>query len=311
MRGLRRRACLLGLGTAAVLVLAVPGGVARATTLNGDWAPYNRCPVTNSSMLAADGATIFGECLASNSPGGSMTLGNTTVALGNSNLQVGVLVNTSTGTTTAVAPSGGAIVADPVNVPGGLLGLMCPTNVIAVSALCDEITNSTLNAVTATIVPAGQPSALSLGAGFSKDKPIITVPVMIQLSNPILGSSCFIGSDSDPIVLTPENSVPPSHSGAGFFDPDGTPDSSGVLVSETLSGGTMVDDSFSVPGASGCGPLGIADPVLDLKEGLPASSGNSITLDDPTLNLAGYTSPSSFAPNEGQDLAAAWESAEG
>jgi hypothetical protein len=312
MKGLRRRAGLLGLGALTAIAVAIPSGSAHAQTLNGVWATYNNCPVTAPSMLAADGANIYDDCLDSNAPSGTMTLGNTTVTLGDSDLQVGVLVNTTTTpiSDTAVAPSGGAITAAPVTIPGGLLGLMCPTDVPLVSLLCAEITDSALNTVTATIQPAGSPSGLHIGAGFTQGKAIITIPVMIQLSNPILGSDCYIGSDSDPIDLTIENSVAPPNANLTFFDANGTEDPNGVFVQDQFSGGTQVAEPFSVPGASGCGPLGIADPVVDLKEGLPAASGNSLTLNSPVESIAGYNNPQNYAPDEGQDLAAAYESAE-
>jgi hypothetical protein len=312
MKYFGRRAGLLALGAATVLAVAIPGGVARATTLNGDWAPFSRCPVSNSSMLAADGANVFDECIDSQSPSGTMTLGSQTVTLGESDLQLGVLVNTSTGTDTPVAPADGAVVAAPVTIPGGLLGLMCSGDVPLLTALCDSISDSSLNTVTATIEAAGTPYNLSLGASLGHKHPILSLPVMIQLSNPILGSDCFIGSTSDPIVLNPVNTAAPTGT-TDFFDPNGTSDPNGVLTVATLTGMNQQDSTFAVPEATGCGPAllsPIVDGVVDLKEGLPSGSGNNIlTLNDVTISLATYVDPASFAPNEGADFAAAWNSA--
>jgi hypothetical protein len=312
MKSFRRRACLPALGAVTALAVIVPGGIARATTLNGDWAPFNRCPVSDPSMLAADGVNVFDECIASESLSGTMTMGNQTVTLGESNLQLGVLVNTGTGTETAVAPADGAITAAPVTIPGGLLGLMCPSDILLISQLCGEITDSTLNTVTATIEPAGAPDNLSTGAALGHKHPIVSIPVKIQLSNPILGSDCFIGSDSDPIVLNPHNTAAPTGT-TDFFDPDGTPDPNGVFTAVTLTGADQQDSTFAVPGATGCGPVllsGLVDLVLNQKEGLPSPSGDNIlTLDDPTVGLATYVDPTSVAPNEGADYAAAWTSA--
>jgi hypothetical protein len=315
MRFSRRRAWLTGAGILTALAVIIPGGVARATTLNGDWAPFTRCPVNDPSMLAADGANVVASCSDTASASGSITLGNTTAPLGHTDLQVGVLANEATfpPAYSAVAPSGGAIVGDPVTIPGGLLGLMCPGAIPVITQLCDSITNSTLNTVTATIEPAGSPSNLNLSSVFGTGQTIITVPVKIQLSNPILGNNCFIGSDSDPIVLNPQNSVAPNNGTFDTFDPNGTSDPNGALQVSTVNGGTIVDNTFSVPGATGCGGLLFSwavDPVLDLKEGLPSASGhNHLTLNDPSISIAGYTVPSSMAPNQGQDLAAAWNSA--
>jgi hypothetical protein len=310
MRIRKRGAYAATMTVVAGLTLISSGSAAFATTLNGDWAPFTRCPVGNASMLAADGVTIVADCAATVSPSGSAKLGNTTLATGNSNLQLGVLINTNTSTETAVAPSGGAIVAAPVQVPGGLLGLMCPSNIPAVTLLCDSITNSKLNAVTATIEAAGNPSDLVLANAFNKGKTVVTLPVKIHLSNPLLGSDCYIGSNSSPIVLKPETLVVPPKSSTATFDPDGTPDPNGTMLQVTLSGGTLADSTFAVPGASGCGPLGVADPAVDLKEGLPSPSGdNSLVLDNVTLKVAGFVDPTSVAPSEGKALSAAWHSA--
>jgi hypothetical protein len=310
MRILKRGAYAATVTIVAGLTLVSSGSAAFATTLNGDWAPFTRCPVGNASMLAADGVNIIADCVATDSPSGSAKIGNTTLATGNSNLQLGVLINSNTGTDTAVAPSGGAIVAAPVQVPGGLLGLMCPSSIPAVTLLCDEITNSKLNAVTATIQAAGNPSNLDLANAFNKGARVVTLPVKIHLSNPLLGSACYIGSNSSPIVLNPETQVVPPNSSTQAFDTNGTPNHNGTMLKVTLSGGTLADNTFAVPGASGCGPLGVADPAVDLKQGLPSASGdNSLVLDNVTVNVAGFADPSSVAPSEGKALSAAWQSA--
>ena len=294
----------------AGLILVGSGTAALATTLNGDWAPFTRCPVDNPSMLAADGVNIVADCLATSSPSGSVKLGNSTLATGATNLQLGVLINTNTSTDTAVAPSGGAIVAAPVQVPGGLLGLMCPSNIPIITQICNSITNNKLNALTATIQPAGNPSNLNVANAFTQGATVVTLPVKIHLSNPLLGSNCYIGSNSSPIVLNPKTVVVPPNSSSDLFDPNGTPDPNGTMVAVTLSGGTLADKTFAVPGASGCGPFGLADFAVNLKQGLPSPSGNnSLVLNNVTMNIAGFVDPTSVAPTEGKALSAAWHSA--
>jgi hypothetical protein len=303
-----KRLAIAVAGGLAAVALFIPANRASAatTTLKGDWAPFNRCPVENSAMLAADGTSTVAFCLASDSPSGSITLGNLTVSSGDVNLQAGVLQNTSTGAFTVVSPTGGALVAAPVQVPGGLLGLVCPSSIPVVSAVCAEITNSTLNAITAVVRPAGNPSGFSLAAGLSEGVPIITVPVMIQLQNPLLGSTCYIGSKSNPILLTPENLTAPTISGE-FFDANGTPDPNGVMQAIASTGGTEGAGSAAIPGATGCGLLGALDGAVDLKVGLPSAAGkSSFTLDNASSYLTGLASPGS---NDGQLLAQYWNSA--
>ncbi|HEY3684686.1 MAG TPA: hypothetical protein VGL93_16750 [Streptosporangiaceae bacterium] len=306
----RRRRRALGVSGAVVAVLAVGAlaSPASAATLKGAWAPFDRCPVDAASMLAADGQNTVASCNVADSPNGSIKLGNATATTGDTNLQFGLLVPSS-GSATMVAPAGGAAVSAPVSIPGGLLGLMCPSNVPVISQICDGITNSTLNKVTATVQPAGDPSGFSLGAGTSVGQPILTMPVKIKLSNPFLASTCSIGTDSDPIVLKPQNESAPAVSFLRF-DADGTPDTAGAMGATVLKG-TLRDDTFAVPAAKNCGLAGVIDLAVNLKEGLPSKSGdNHLVLNNSTTYaLGGFASPHAQAPGEGQKLSDAWHAA--
>jgi hypothetical protein len=314
----RARYGLLAAVTAlAVLtpLAAVSASTRTAVTLQGDWAAFTRCPVGNAHMLAATGQAPNGKgssalCVAADSPSGTIKLGNTTASTGDTNLQAGLVGNFSKGFS-VVAPGGGAIVSAPVDIPGGLLGLLCPSNIPVISAICQEIVNSPLNTVAAVVQPAGKPSNFNFGAGLAAGEPILTLPVKVQLQNPILGSSCYIGSNSDPIVLKPENLVTPTVT-TQRFDSNGTPDPSNGVLLDVVATGQQGDNSFSVPGASGCGGLlsALVDPILNLKEGLPSAAGNnSLVLDNAVTSLVNYVNSSSVYPNEGKDLSAAWHSA--
>jgi hypothetical protein len=314
MRPIRKRTRLTALGataTAAVaasMVLTPAAHAAGTPTLNGDWAPFNRCPVTNSAMISADGVKQIDVCVSSNSPVSSVKLGGTTLTGGDNNIQFG-LVGTFASGFRVISPPGGAISAAPVSIPGGLLGLMCPSDIPVVSAICAEVVGSPLNAVTATIESAGNPTNFNFTAGISKGIPIMSVPIKIQLNNPLLGPDCTIGTNSDPIVLKPENLVQPNVK-TEFFKGNGTPDTNGPLYSIYNTGGTQGDSTFAVPGASGCGLLGILDFAVDLKEGLPSASGsNNLVLEKAATYLGGLYQPTAVAPNAGKVLAADWNSA--
>lgn len=286
---------------------------ASAVTLNGDWAPFTRCPVDNATMLAATGNATVASCVAANSPSGTFTIGNTTTPTGTSNLQFGLLENnkTSPSTFTAIAPAGGALVAAPAQVPGGVLGLMCPSDIPVVTALCVQAENNSLNAVTAVVEPAGAPSDLNIAAEFQVGKPIVSLPVKLHLINPLLGSNCYLGSDSNPIVLKPANLAKPTFGQGELFDANGTPDPNGVLQSIVLRGNEG-DSSFAVPGASGCGGLAslFVDPAINLKLGLPSPAGkNSVVLKKVTSDTVSFTNPPALAPHEGKALSADWHSA--
>ncbi len=194
---------MFGLRSTLALAIAVVLGVgllsapaAAAPVLRGGWAPLNRCPVDNASMLAATGTTTVASCVAADAASGSITLGGTTLATGSTNLQFG-LVNTG-GTFAIVPPADGAIISAPVTIPGGILGLMCPSNIPFVSQICEAVENGALNEITATVRAAGAPTEFSLTAGLGVGQPILRLPVKIHLQNPFLGSNCFIGTNANP-----------------------------------------------------------------------------------------------------------------
>ncbi|GAA2463682.1 hypothetical protein ACFPFX_21660 [Streptomyces mauvecolor] len=307
----RLRAGLLATCTAlTVLVTVGPASAdsAAAAQLGGNWAPFTRCPVDDPAMLAADGRAEIVQCIASHAASGSIKLGSTEVVTGASDLQAGVVQHTG-GAPTLVAPAGGALIADSADIPGGLLGLMCPSDIPVISEICRQITNSTLNRVTATVESAGAPTGFDLTAGATSGRPILSIPVRIHLQNPFLGGSCYIGSAAHPIVLRPQNVTAPAF-GIKRFDGNGTPNTSGVMNRLSLTGASQTDTTFAVPGASGCGLAGMLDWAVNLKTGLPSAAGNnSVVLDNASTYLAGLNAPGTVVPNNGKLLSQYWHSA--
>jgi hypothetical protein len=94
------------------------------------------------------------------------------------------------------------------------------------------------------------------------------VPIKVHLHNLLLGPNCYIGSNANPIVLnlqeTPTSAPKVSFSGNAIV----------------VSGAEVADDTFAVPGASGCGLLGLLDAAVNLKTGLPSPSGRNSALID-------------------------------
>ncbi|MFI8945461.1 hypothetical protein ACIGO6_02970 [Streptomyces sp. NPDC053750] len=282
---------------------------AAEPTLNGEWAPFTRCPVDAPAMLAADGFDRTPQCVVSTSAGGSIKLGDTTVTTGRTNLQIGVVQNAD-GTSSVVAPASGALVAEPASVPGGLLGLMCPSAIPVITGLCQSLENSSLNKITATMESVGAPYAFDQTAGVLTDMPIVALPVRIHLENPLLGDRCYIGTAANPIVLRPENRTYPEF-GMTFFQGDGTVDAAGEMSRVNLTGATQNDSTFAVPGATGCGlNVGLINAAVNAKTGLPSASGNnSLTLDNTQTHLTGLNAPGTAVPRAGEILAENWHSA--
>jgi hypothetical protein len=290
---------LSGLTTGAVYHFRVVATNSAGTTTGeeqefqagpGNWAPFDRCPVDDPAMLATDGVSKAGLCLGSNSTHGSIKIGDLPAATtGSTNLQAGIVLDGSTGESTVIPPSGGAVVADPVEIPDTPVGT-----------------------VTAVTESAGAPSDFNLFAGIVTGEPIITLPIKIHLENPALGPSCFIGSNQDPIVLHPENTdLSQAQAVGGFhaFDPNGEPNLSGRLLSLLITGGVQGDDTFAVPGAQGCGPNGDGslDPLVNAVVGLPSPAGNNeVVLDNASSGLALPGAVFGGDPVTGEEFADDW-----
>ncbi|MDI3386254.1 hypothetical protein QIS99_08500 [Streptomyces sp. B-S-A8] len=312
-----RRAPVRASAVAAASALALLGAAQPAAAqpaaaddvqLNGVWAPFTRCPVDDPVMLAADGVTDTALCISSRSASGSITIGSRTVPTGATDLQAGVVTHPG-GRSTVVPPPGGALVADPAQLPGGLLGLMCPSDIPLVSDICARLTDSRLNRVTATVESVGRPTDFNLLAGVMEGRPILTLPVRIKLDNPFLGENCYLGSASEPIVLRPQNTAVPAVR-TDRFAGDGTPDPAGPLNRLSASGADQQDTTYAVPGAAGCGLLGSLDWAVNLKTGLPAAAGtNAVRMTGASTSVAAFTSPGSAAPEQGKRLSEYWHSA--
>ncbi len=289
----------------ALLTLASVAPSSASTELNGLWGPFTRCPVDDPAMLAADGATDVAICISSGSASGSIKLGSSQVPTGRTDLQAGVITH-SNGTSTVVSPAGGALIADPAQLPGGLLGLMCPSDIPLVSDICRQLTDNTLNRVTAKVQSVNTPTDFKLLSGVVQGKPILAVPVRIKLENPFLGDRCYIGSASAPIVLRPQNLTTPAVS-TERFDPDGTANAAGVLGRLNAVGADQGDTAYAVPGANGCGLLGALDFAVNLKSALPSAAGNNnVVLADASTHVAMFQNPASAVPDEGALLSQYW-----
>jgi hypothetical protein len=293
----------------SVVAPAATASTASADTLAGEWAAFAGCPVDDPAMLAADGDTVISACLGGGAPGGEITLGSATMPVGAVRLQFGAL--NRGGAYSLVQPASGGLSGDPITVPGGLLGLMCPSNIPVISQICDAVVGSPLNTVTATLEPAGPATDFDLSAAVATGRPIMTLPVKIHLRNPFLDRNCYIGSNSDPMTLRVANQTRPA---AKFvrFDADGTPNPTGEMNYTDLSGAAVADTTFAVPAARGCGLLGLIDSVVNARQGLPSPSGaNSLVLDGTGFRLGGFANPRAFAPTQGRQLAARWHAAAG
>jgi hypothetical protein len=108
-------------------------------------------------------------------------------------------------------------------------------------------------------------------------KTSLIVSQRVKAINPVFGKNCSIGTKQAPIVLDPTfgktNPPPPAKPESGEVK------SIKHKGKELIIIGTVVDNAFAVPAATGCGPPGATDPsgalnrVVNLVGGLPAAAG--------------------------------------
>jgi hypothetical protein len=277
------RTAVLTAALSAVALTASSSAMAAAPT--GEFAPFKYCPYQNPATLT---------CVRSVTTSGSFKLGNTSVPITSPiTLQGGLGADPSTGQTTWInAANGGATLSStPLNVPGGLLGLVNPGGFFGLLEQAFENAISSANGVTATAELVG-PVKFDLAAFVLANGTAVTLPIRVHLQNAFLGSSCYIGSSGSPITLklTSGTTTPPAGT-APISGSQGTFQASPSGQVSTAAGAKLVDNAFSVPAASNCGFL-LLDKLLitaavNAKEGLPSAAGKNVAILQGDTSLTG------------------------
>ena len=155
----------------------------------------------------------------------------------------------------------------PQPLPGGLTGLG--------EGIGGEVS------ATAELVKGG--TVLLSPAELFGEEPVVTLPIKIHLQNELLGENCYIGSDESPVVLHLTAST--THPPAGTEPIKGKQgEKIGVLKGKGIEfrENTLVDNTFAVPGATGCGTNALLVPVVtalvNLDAGLPAAAGTNVAV---------------------------------
>ncbi|HEV2945500.1 MAG TPA: hypothetical protein VGX26_10345 [Solirubrobacteraceae bacterium] len=266
------------------LALASP-----ALALKGEFTVFSDCPLSNPELSG---------CLVAKTESGEVTLNKQTVPLKNTiTLQGGFIENRETGAQTFVGASdGNTLSKTPQPVPGGLAGLVkCNEITEPVAKLaCELVFQNGLTGVNAVTELAAPASSIGLNEEnlLTATGTALSLPVKVRLENPFLGSSCYIGSNSNPIVLnlttgttSPPKPNEPITGKIGTF----TSTEEGSIL--TISENTLVGNSFAAPGATGCAGLlaPVIDPLINAKIGLPAAAGHNTAILNNTLKQAGAT----------------------
>lgn len=296
----------LSLAFAVALAGAATMPAAIAGTPSGPYAMFRYCPYTNPDVAAN------GSCVVNTTRSGVFKIGSTTLPIDSPIvLQGGIQGLDASPLYDAVgAPT---LSATPAKVPGGLLGLMNPapnwpgplwTMFWAIVASSND--------VTATIEPVQQIQTNFVNALYpptdGSDPTAARLAVRVHLQNPFLGNNCYIGSAQDPIVIKLQTGTtsPPlpnlpisGNSGETYTVWTDEPNYIGYIQND---GATMVDNSFAVPAAKGCGNIALGLPIVtqvldslvsgavNLKVGLPSAAGKNtaIMTGDSSIAAAAY-----------------------
>ncbi len=289
----RRIGRMLCFVATAVGMLSAFGVSPAAATPTGEYAVFAHCPLEHRPLKG---------CIVSKTFSGEFTLGKQTVPIVNTQtLQGGYFEEEGAeGRFTLVEAINGETFSKTAQpIPGGLLGLIKCDEIKGVGlledaarAVCKLVFENGVTGVNATAELAGPASLVKIDEEniLNETGVGMRLPIKVKLENPLLGSECYIGSNSEPIVLelTTGTTSPsePNKPIKGKLGELGERAEGGILV---IKNNTLVDNDFKAPGVTGCGGLFavLLDPLIDEKIGLPAAAGHNTAVLNNDIEQAG------------------------
>lgn len=278
-----KRSIRAGLLGGAAALLCIPAGASAHT---GNFAKFNGCPSKTTGVW---------KCLDAVTNGGEIILGKKTTPIVNKvTLQGGFSEENAEGNSSFFAAATGFETLSKTSqpVPGGLLGIVPPeSSPPLVKLLSKFFFENAITGVNATLELA-KPASEIVISEFNLlvgEKTALKLPVKVHLENPFLGSSCYVGSSSSPLIwnLTTGTTAPKAPNKAITGKP-GFPEllEEGRIAEVTEN--ELVENNWSAPAATGCGGIisFLVDPVIDTMLGLPAGEGNNTAILKNTLYVA-------------------------
>lgn len=278
----------LVVAAAMVVPLAALASSASAAPTK-DYAVFSQCPTE------IPGLSI---CTFSQTTSGEFAIGSTKVPINKTvTLQGGGIEIAENTYALLPAKNGESLSKTELNVPGGLLDIVNCEEIkgsgffeIIERATCKAIFENKTTGVTATtelVANATNPAILNLAAIAEGAGTGLVLPVRVHLKNPLLGESCYVGSEAHPIELhlTTGTTSPPAPNKPIKGSPGTLSEEEEVLV---LTNNSLVDNSFSVPVAEGCGGFFsfLIDPIVDSKLGLESKGGHNTAILTGTTKVA-------------------------
>lgn len=218
---------LTAVGAALLAIAMFAPGAQALEEPNPGFTQFKGCPTP------AEEEKFF--CVRSDISGGHLQAGNKDVPIENPLTLVG---GTNAAFEEFTANQFGGLSKTKQKVPGGVLGLTGLTWLL-------EFFGSEALTLYATTELAGVPSE------FTPFGVILPIKVHLETPSGVLGNNCYLGSVSNPIVLnnTVFETEPPPPNEPISGQPFTITEEAGIVH---LNDGIFVDNSFAVPGASGC-----------------------------------------------------------
>jgi hypothetical protein len=280
----RRALLVLTMSTSLSMLGPVFTASAAEHHPTGEFARFADCPLNNPTTQ---------KCFIDETNSGIFVLGKHTIPIVKTIImQAGMSEAKKHEEMLIPAEDGETMSKTTLSIPGGLLGLLAPTSLPPLlRGALDEDLEKGLTAVTSTVELADptSPGTLNEYNLLGEEETGMRLALRVKLSNPFLGTTCYIGTSSNPILLTlttgttspPQPNRPISGtSGSGSFLAEG------FIVS--LADDSLVDNAFSAPTATGCGGTSstLIDTAIDTEIGLPSPSGHNTAILDGTVVLA-------------------------
>jgi hypothetical protein len=261
----------------ALAALAFAGSA--QAKLVGNYTKFAQCPYSNLEVK---------KCIYSTTTSGEVVLGSKKVPIVNPVvLQGGYGVQDEEGNAKLFAASNGVTLSKAAQpVPGGLAGIINCKEIsdFFLRISCEVTFENGLTGLDSTLELAKPASEVIINENHlaGEEGVALKMPVKVHLENPFLGSSCYVGSSSSPLIwqLTTGETNPPApntkikgSAGAIEFLEEGR-----ILEAK---GAKLVDNAWSAPGVTGCGGFLvelILDPIINAAAGLPAAPGHNTAI---------------------------------
>jgi hypothetical protein len=274
---IRRRKLVVTMALAAPIAALALAGPAMATP-KGIFSVFSDCPTK------MPGVTL---CSFAQTKTGEFVLGKTKVPINKTITLQGGAIPTGNPENSkeyflVPATDGNSLSKTELNVPGGLLNLVNCEEIKGKGifetlerATCKAIFENGTTGVTATtelVATTTNPAILNLVALSTEEGVALTLPVRVHLKNPLLGNSCYIGSEKSPVQLHLTTGKSGTLKGSRG-EAETLEEKEQVML--RLFENSLVDNTYTAPVAEGCGEFFsfLIDPILDAKIGLPSPAG--------------------------------------